>query len=103
MIKKSMKIFSFLSALFLILLIVPQGAQASSSTLTSDYPKMTAIVHQNISDGGQIGGTYFDRSDNAPDRFRSILATPVPELVAMLLLGFILNGLWGGTRKVRRN
>jgi len=104
MTKKTLKTFSFLSGLFLLLLIVPQGTHASSPAVTSlDYPKMTAAGHQDISAGGQIMGNYFDSSDNDTNRFHSILATPVPELVAMLLLGLILNGLWGGTRKLRRN
>jgi len=56
---------------------------------------MSAAVHQDINDGGQIVGYYFDSSENATDRFHGILATPVPELITLLLLGSILIGLWG--------
>jgi hypothetical protein len=102
MTKKTLKTFSFLSGLFLLWLIVPQGAHASSSAFTSiGYPGMTATVLQGINDGGQIVGYYFDSFDNATTRFHSILATPVPELVTMLLLGSVLIGLWGRGRKFR--
>jgi hypothetical protein len=100
--KKILKTFSFPSGLLLLLLIVPHGAHASSSTFI-DYPQMTATVPQDINDGGQIVGYHFDSSDDATDRFHGILATPVPELVTMLLLGSVLIGLWGGGRKLRRN
>jgi len=96
MTKKILMTFNFLSGLFLLLLIVPQGAHASSSTFTSiNYPGMIATVPQEINDGGQIVGYYFDSSENATDRFHGILATPVPELITLLLLGSILIGLWG--------
>ena len=96
MTKKTLMTFNFLSGLFLLLLIVPQGAHASSSTFTSiDYPGMIATVPQEINDGGQIVGYYFDSSDNATDRFHGILATPVPELITMLLLRSVLIRLWG--------
>ena len=102
--KETWKTFSFLAGLFLVLLMGLQEAHASSSPITaSDYPRMTAAVHQDINAGSQMGGNYFDSSHNATDRFHSILATPVPELIAMLLLSFVLNGLWGGTRKIWRN
>jgi hypothetical protein len=102
MTKNKMKTFSFLSGLLLLLLVVPQGAHASSSTFTSiDYPGMTATVPQDINNGGQIVGYYFDIFDNATDRFHGILATPIPELITMLLLGSFLIRLWGGRKKFR--
>ena len=102
MTKKTPKTFSFLSGLFLLWLIVPQGAHASSSPFTSiGYPGMTATILQDINDGEQVVGYYFDSFDNATSRFHGILATPVPELIAMLLLGSVLIRLWGGRKKFR--
>ena len=96
MTKETLKTFSLLSGLFLIFLIIPQGTPASSSALTSiEYPIMTAAGHQDLNAGGQIVENYLNNSENPTDLFHGILATPVPELVAMLLLGFVLNGLWG--------
>jgi len=40
-------------------------------------------------------GYYFDSFDNATTRFHGILATPVPEIITMILLGSILIRLWG--------
>jgi len=98
--KKNLKTFSFLSGLFLLWLIVPQGAPASTFT-SIGYPGMPATVIQDINDGGQIVGYYFDSFDNATTRFHGILATPVPEIITMILLGSILIRLWGGRRKFR--
>jgi len=94
-------IFSWI--LLFLLLFVPQGAQASSSTFTSfDYPGITATVSQDMKDGGQNGGYYSDSFDNATDRFHGILATPVSELITMLLVGSVLIRLWEGRRKFRK-
>jgi hypothetical protein len=94
-------IFSWV--LLLLLLFVPQGAQASSSTFTSiDYPGMTATVSQDINDRGQIGGYYSDSFDNPADCFHGIFATPVSELITMLLVGSVLIRLWEGRRKFRK-
>ena len=94
-------IFSWI--LLFLLLFVPQGAQASSSTFTSfDYPGITATVSQDINDRGQTGGYYSDSFDNATDRFHGILATPVSELIMMLLVGSVLIRLWEGRRKFRK-
>jgi hypothetical protein len=104
MTKKSLMTSGFLSGLFLLFLIAPQGAQASSSALTSiiDYQRMTAAVNQDIN-AGRVVGNYLDSSQIPADHFHNIFATPVPELIAMLLLGFVLNALWGSTRRLRRN
>ncbi len=103
MTKRTLKTFSFLSGLLLILLIAPQEARASSSTLAAtDSSRVTATDYQDINTGGQIVRNNFD-SSNTTDRFHSIFASPVPELIAMLLIGFVLNVLWGNTRRLRRN
>ncbi len=103
MTKRTLKTFSFLSGLLLILLIAPQGAQASSSTVTAiDSSRVAVADHQDVNAGGQIVRNHFD-SSNTTDRFHSIFASPVPELIAMLLIGFVLNVLWGNTRRLRRN
>jgi len=101
--QETLKTFRFLLGLFLVLLMAIPAELAFSSTLSSDLPKMTAAVLQDIDPEGQTAGIHFDNSRTPPERFHGILATPVPELAIMFLLGFILNALWGGTRRVRRN